>query len=119
MRVPQRWQEYPDLVGTYGLYPSQADTAGAPNAVMCISTQQGNQFTIGIAVPTGHAGLDWEGRGSIDGKGGHYDWVFVDGKAGRTTFIVDADGNLRGKVRGGGIDWDYVGKRREGPVKLP
>jgi hypothetical protein len=116
---PETRRTHPDLVGTYALYARDGDLTAESYTFMKISQQQGSEFVIGIAKPTGHAGMDWKGRGIINGKQGHYDWVFPDGKTGRTTITIDADGNLCGQVRGSGIDWDYVAKRREGPVKLP
>jgi len=110
-------REQADLVGSYVLYPD-ANTSGPGAAQMSISAQRGGQFLVGIAVPTGNPGMDWEGRGTIDGKKGHYDWVFPDGKKGRTTISITADGMLLGEVRGADIDWNYVGKRLEGPLKL-
>src|SRR5438552_18860343 len=98
--------QFPDLVGTYGLYaPNDPDVTAVP--MMRIVSQDGNRFVIRIAVPSGNPAVDWQGRGVIDGNQGHYDWVFPDGKTGRTTIRLDADGHLRGQVRGSGIDWDY------------
>jgi hypothetical protein len=104
----------PDLTGIYTLH----NAAGQALALMRISNVRGSEFAVGIAEPTGNPGIDWKGHGTIHGKDGHYDWTFPDGKQGRTTIRIDADGNLVGQVRGAGIDWDYVGKRREGPVRL-
>ena len=109
----------PDLVGTYRLWHPNAYPLGASTAHMKITLQDGNRFTISIAQPTGSPGVDWQGHGVIDGKRGHYDWVFPNGWTGRTTITIDADGNLRGQVRGSGIAWDYIGKRDEGPVEVP
>lgn len=104
------------LVGTYALYKKE-ESGKAPISLMTIFAQHGSQFLVGNTLATGGAAEDWEGRGQIDGDTGAYDWVFLDGKKGRTTFTVDADGNLCGEVRGAGIDWNYVGKRYEGPVR--
>jgi RNA polymerase sigma factor (sigma-70 family) len=95
----------PNLVGVYSLY-SSTNTDASIAATMEIPAQLGGQFLIGDKTQ------GWEGRGVIEGKKGYYDWVFTDGKSGRTTFTVDADGNLQGQVRGSGIDWDYVAKRQ-------
>jgi len=111
-------REHLDLVGTYAIYPKGEVTPG-PFAMLNISAQRGGQFLVGIALPTGNPSVDWEGHGAIEGEKGYYDWTFPDGKKGRTTITVTADGNLLGEVRGAGIDWDYVGKRLEGPVKAP
>lgn len=55
--------------------------------------------------------MDWKGSGADNKNKGYYDWVFTDGKKGRTTFRIDKSGNLHGKVRGSGINWDYVACR--------
>lgn len=57
-------------------------------------------------------GLGWSGEGDFDGTRGFYDWVFADGKRGRTTLQMDSNGTLHGQVRGAGIDWDYMAMRR-------
>jgi hypothetical protein len=115
---PEEWREHLDLAGTYDLYRN-ANQTGPSGARMKIWAQQGNQFSIGIAEPTRSGAVDWEGHGTINGNQGHYDWVFPDGKRGRTTFIIDVDGNLHGQVRGSGIDWDYVARRIGKPVQAP
>jgi hypothetical protein len=98
------------LEGTYRL-SHKNDAARIGLVALKIWGQQGNTFQVGIDAPTGNPGIDWEGRGVINGDQGYYDWVFPDGKRGRTTFTVDKDGVVHGQVRGGGIDWDYVGIR--------
>src|SRR5262245_20527434 len=80
---------------------------------MKIWNQRGNTFQVGMANPTGLPAVDWEGRGVIEGDRGHYDWIFGDGKVGRTTFTVDKNGHIHGQVRGSGIDWDYFGRRAD------
>lgn len=75
---------------------------------MRISEQHGNQFLISIAYPMGDPAMDWKGSGVVNGNNGFYDWVFTDGKKGRTTLRIDKSGNLHGMVRGSGISWDYV-----------
>jgi hypothetical protein len=99
-----------DISGYYVLY-REGDLFGKVVGHMKIGEQHGNQFLIGIAYPTGDAEKDWNGSGAVDGYKGYYDWVFTDGKTGRTTFRLDAAGNLHGKVRGSGINWDYVAQR--------
>ncbi len=109
---------YADLTGTYALF--QADNpAQGPIGHMRISSQQGRKFSVGIAEPTGNPKVDWEGRGVIDGDKGYYDWDFPDGKKGRTTISIDSKGQLRGQVRGTKINWDYIGRREEGAIRLP
>ena len=117
-RNPDPPPEYPKLIGIYDLRHRIEDaTANCPQ--MRISWQDGRHFEVAIGAATGNPAIDWQGRGVINGASGYYDWVFPDGKRGRTTFTIDADGNLLGQVRGAGIDWDYVGKRKEGPVRVP
>jgi hypothetical protein len=86
---------------------------------MRISKQSGNQFLIGIAYPIGDPAIDWKGSGVVDGNDGYYDWVFPDGKKGRTTFRIDKFGNLHGMVRGSGIDWDYEAQREIEVIQPP
>jgi len=58
------------------------------------------------------------GMGGVDGREGYYEWKFADGKAGRTTFVVNADGTLKGHVLGSGLDWWYLARRAQsGPEK--
>jgi len=56
-------------------------------------------------------GPQWRGHGTFDGQRGYYDWLFTNGKAGRTTIQLLRPGVLAGQVRGGGIDWDYIATR--------
>lgn len=105
----------PLLTGIYALFPAN-NPSGGPTARMSISSRQGREFTVGIAKPTGNPKYDWEGRGVIDGDEGYYDWVFEDGKRGRTTIRIDSAGQLRGQVRGAGIDWDYIGWHEQSPA---
>lgn len=103
-----------NLVGVYTLSHKAAPTSGV--AKMKIWAQSGSTFSVAIAERTGIAGLDWEGRGVIDGNEGYYDWTFADGKKGRTTFTVDLAGKIHGQVRGSRLDWDYIGVRLETPT---
>ncbi len=112
---PLKQREHLDLLGTYSLRRYGDKTATVIGA-MKISAQVGNQFSIGIAKPFGSPSLDWTGNGIINGDQGHYDWAFGDGKIGRTTFTVDQAGRIHGKVRGGGIDWDYLAIRVADPA---
>ena len=79
---------------------------------MKISEQHGNQFLISIAYPTGDPAIDWKGSGVVNGNTGYYDWVFTDGKKGRTTFRIDKSGNLHGYVKGSDLNWKYVARRQ-------
>jgi len=113
---PEQPRETRNLTGTYAL-SHKGDTGAVGIARMKIWNQQGDSFLVGIAELANHPAVDWEGRGVFDGERGHYDWVFPDGKKGRTTFTVDKDGHIHGQVRGGGIDWNYVGRRMEKAAK--
>ncbi len=100
-----------NITGNYVLY-REGDLLGKVVGYMRISAQRGSQFSIGIASPTGNPTQDWQGKGVVEGAGGYYDWVFTDGKKGRTTFRIDKSGNIHGMVRGSGINWDYVARRK-------
>jgi hypothetical protein len=121
--VPARewpWvREQADLVGTYWLWRACDYPLLASSATVRIALQDGDRFVLGIPYPTGNEATDWVGHGRIDGRRGHFYWTFRDGKLSRATFVIDEEGNLRGQVHGGGIDGDFVGKRLEGPVKMP
>ncbi len=105
-----------DITGNYSLYRA-GNMYGNVVGYMRITGQRGNQFSVGIAVPTGDPAQDWKGNGVINGGEGYYDWVFGDGKRGRTTFRIDQAGNLYGMVRGTGVNWDYEALRAEGPIR--
>ncbi len=55
----------------------------------------------------------WVGMGGVDGREGYYEWKFADGKSGRTTFVINADGTLKGHVLGSGLDWWYLARRAQ------
>jgi len=112
---PEPVREARRLDGVYGL--SVKGAASSDFIRMKIWNQLGNTFMVGIADPSGHPRNDWEGRGVIEGDRGYYDWVFGDGKTGRTTFTVDKEGYIHGQVRGGGLNWDYVGRKLEKDAK--
>jgi hypothetical protein len=105
---PEQPKNVRDLTGLYSLAYKGSDGSGVVQ--MKIWNQTGDTFRVGIAVMTGNPSVDWEGRGVIDGDRGHYNWTFPDGKSGTTTFTLDKDGRIHDQVRGGGIDWDYVGE---------
>jgi len=105
-----------DMTGNYVLYRA-GNMYGTVVGYMRITEQRGNQFSVGIAVPSGNPSQDWKGNGVINGLEGYYDWVFGDGKRGRTTFRIDQAGNLHGVVRGSGVNWDYEALRAEGPIR--
>src|SRR5688572_16686911 len=88
---PQPPRPVRNLEGIYAI-SHEGNPTGVGFAKMKIWNQRGNTFLIGIAEPTGNGGVDWQGRGVIDGERGHYDWAFPDGKHGRTTFTFDKDG---------------------------
>lgn len=86
------------LETTYSLY--RIDNRSRLITTMTIFNQQGNSFRI--------QGDRWDGTGNINGTQGYYDWRFLDGRTGRTTFTVQSDGSLIGHVQGSGIDWVYI-----------
>jgi hypothetical protein len=90
--------------------------AKQPDAYLRVVEQRGDRFRIGIGETTGDPAVDWYGHGALDGWSGRHDWVFGDGKSGRTTFTIDDYGNLHGKVRGSGIDVGLL--RSTPPVRL-
>ena len=57
-------------------------------------------------------GDGWTGTGQFDGHRGFYDWRFNDGKSGRTEFYLDQNNELRGQIRGTGINWNFIAARR-------
>jgi hypothetical protein len=95
------------LGADYALFAE--NNGSKPVAVMTIFDQIGPIFQV--------RGSDWSGFGRIDGNRGYYDWKFLDGKSGRTTFTVRGDGSLIGHVSGSGIDWTYFAapKSKPGP----
>jgi len=107
-----------DISGNYVLY-REGDLFGKVAGYMMISEQYGNQFLISIAYPTGDPTMDWKGSGMVNGNKGYYDWVFTDGKKGRTTFRIEKSGNLHGMVRGSGINWDYVAQQEVEVIQPP
>jgi hypothetical protein len=92
------------LTGVYNLHPLE-NPSGDSIGTMTLTVRKNSSI---IA-----RGKDWKGAGRIDGKQGYYDWEFVDGKNGRTTILVNADGTLQGRVFGSGLDWWYLARRRE------
>jgi hypothetical protein len=92
------------IEGVYLLYQWD-DQDGKPKAKMAITAREGNGFSV--------RGVDqtWSGEGSIDGNTGYYYWVFADGKRGKTTFTINADGTLKGEVRGEIDSWTYLARR--------
>jgi hypothetical protein len=86
------------LETTYNLY--RLDNRSRLITTMTIFNQIGTSFRI--------QGDRWDGSGNIDGMQGYYDWRFLDGRTGRTTFTVQSDGSLIGHVQGSGIDWVYI-----------
>jgi hypothetical protein len=95
--------ETPSLDNTYDLY--RGDTSATSRVgSMNIFNQKGESFDV--------QGSGWNGRGSVTGSNGYYNWRFADGKIGRTGFSVDADGVLHGHVEGSGMNWSYVARPR-------
>jgi hypothetical protein len=92
------------IEGVYLLY-HWGDQDGKPVAKMAITARDAKSFSV--------RGLDqtWSGEGSIDGNTGYFNWVFADGKKGKTTFTHNLDGTLKGEVRGEVGDWTYLARR--------
>jgi hypothetical protein len=99
-----------DLTGLYELYV-QGDEARGIVGYMRISAQPGNSISASSASASGAPTDEWKGRGAMQGNSGSYSWRFRDGRTGETSFTVDSRGNLRGQVRGSGINWNYVALR--------
>jgi hypothetical protein len=92
------------LTGAYYLYPLD-NPSGDSLGTMTLRVRKGNLIVA--------QGAGWKGSGRIiDGKQGHYDWQFEDGKHGRTTILVNDDGTLQGHVFGSGLDWWYLARRQ-------
>ena len=100
-----------NIAGNYALF-KEGDLNGKCVGHMNIGHLQNGQFVIGIAAPSGNPATDWQGKGILQGNSGYYTWVFKNGKKGRTTFSIDKSGNIHGKVRGSGVNWDYVARRQ-------
>jgi opacity protein-like surface antigen len=109
----------PNLVGEYRLLQAGDAVPKTTVGKMSVFAQTGNRFLIGISERSTNPAENWRGQGILDGSDGYYDWTFSDGKKGRTTFTLDANGNLRGHVLGSGIDWHYVAEKQEQRVEMP
>lgn len=92
------------ISGTYSLYRLEAPDKG-PVGKMVITAFRGEKFLI--------RGAEWVGEGKVEGEQGYYDWKFDDGRTGRTTFIINSDGTLKGHVLGSGLDWWYLARRSQ------
>jgi hypothetical protein len=102
----------PNVEGDYLLF-RESEPNGPPVAAMNFFNQKGSDFMV--------AGSGWGASGHLTGSSGYYDWNFTDGRKGRTTFTVQADGGLRGHVQGANndINWKFVArktKRRAAPA---
>jgi HEAT repeat protein len=91
------------VAGTYAI-ADEGDPAKPRGEITIGAVGDGGRFEI--------EGKDWKGRGVVTGDRGYYDWKFLDGSTGRTTFTVDAEGRLHGRVVGGGVDWKYLGTKK-------
>jgi tetratricopeptide (TPR) repeat protein len=92
------------IAGTYGLIREQDPEAKSQGDLKIGAVREDGRFDV--------EGKDWKGKGVIDGDRGYYDWRFLDGSTGRTTFTVDAEGRLHGRVVGVNIDWKYLGTKK-------
>lgn len=91
------------LEGDYNLYDDGHTEEGVIGG-MTIYNRRGDDFSV--------RGEGWQAEGRIEGMQGHYDWRFDDGRAGRTTFSLQPDGDLRGHVLGADLDWYYLAKKK-------
>jgi len=91
------------IEGDYLLYRWE-DQEGNPVRKMAITAGAEKDFSI--------RGLDqaWSGKGRIDGNNGYYNWEFVTGERGRTTFTINSNGTLKGEVRGEIAPWTYLAR---------
>jgi hypothetical protein len=114
--------EAKQLAGTYDLYNLTRVQVGGelPKASnrMVISGAEGDTFRVRSPRDVVKPDLTWEGTGNLQGKAGYYAWKFVDGKSGRTDFVVTADNHLIGHVqisdpaRQAAFNWWYLAKKR-------
>lgn len=56
-------------------------------------------------------GINWRGRGKVDGRWGYYDWVFDNNpqRVGRTRIYLNEAGLIYGHVKGSDLNWTYWG----------
>jgi hypothetical protein len=97
-------KSYQSIAGAYVL-SGWGDPGGTPVTRMVITARDGNGFWVR------GSGQAWSGEGRVDGRRGYYNWVFATGEKGKTTFTINPDGTLQGKVRGGIAPWTYVARR--------
>ena len=89
------------ISGAYVLYRLEVPEKNAVGK-MVITGWGGDRFLI--------QGAGWVGEGKVEGEKGYYDWKFEDGRTGRTTFVINPDGTLKGYVLGSGLDWRYLAR---------
>lgn len=94
-----------DIAGTYRLAREETP-----------DVDEGEMLIRGSAAGFVASGADWRGPGRLEGANGRYDWTFDDGRSGRTSIRIGADGRLHGHVLGSGVDWRYIARRAEGPI---
>jgi len=98
------------LEGTYDLFQGKEVTGE-----MTVFNQSGSEFAV--------RAQDWNAQGHISGRDGYYDWRFASGElagqTGRTTFTVQPNGDLVGKVQGDRpeLKWAYLAKPRVRPAE--
>jgi hypothetical protein len=92
------------IEGTYLLYHWD-DQDGMPVRTLAIRAREGMGFSVS------GVDQDWSGEGRIEGKTGYYNWVFAGGERGKTTFTINADGTLTGRVEGETTPWTYLARR--------
>jgi hypothetical protein len=100
------------IEGTYLLYHSE-NQQGKPVCKLAITARGENSFLVfGVDQP-------WSGEGRIEGNTGYYYWVFVGGERGTTTFTINADKTLAGKVQGEVAPWTYHARRSTDKAEAP
>jgi hypothetical protein len=100
------------IEGTYLLYQQDNPDGGLVCKLAITSRNETDFLVFGVDQP-------WSGEGRIEGKTGYYHWVFVDGARGKTTFTINADGTLTGKVRGEVLEWTYLARRSHDKAEAP
>jgi hypothetical protein len=92
------------IEGTYLLYQGNNQN-GNLICKMAITARDGKGFMA--------FGLDqaWSGEGRLEGNMGYYHWVFANGSRGKSTFTINEDGTLTGKVEGEIAPWTYRARR--------
>lgn len=91
-----------NLSGNWELRKSSPTPDGVVN--MSISQSGSDLFA---------SGNGWTGQGKLVGMGGFYNWVFTDGRKGKTSFTYNPEFDIlvSGVVHGSGISWKFTANR--------